>query len=256
MECGEAAAKSLEDAISREGADTVAAFIGEPIQGAAGVIVPPDDYWPRVRDICSKYEILLIADEVITGFGRVGHWFGISEWGIEPDIITFAKGVTSGYMPLGGIIVSDAIHGCIQQAAPDKKWNHSFTYSGHPTCCAVALKNIEIIEQEGLIERSLVMGDRLLTGLHRLATLEHVGDIRGMGLMAAVEVVKDRETRTPYEASEKIGPRIVEEMLRLGVYTRCRGDSINFAPPLVISADQIDRMVEAAREAITTVTEG
>ena len=256
MECGEAAAKSLEDAILREGADTVAAFIGEPIQGAAGVIVPPDDYWPRVRDICSRYEILLINDEVITGFGRIGHWFGISQWGIEPDIITFAKGVTSGYMPLGGIIVSDAIHACIQQTPPDKKWNHSFTYSGHPTCCAVALKNIEMIEQEGLIERSLVMGDRLLTGLHRLANLEHVGDIRGMGLMAAVEVVKDRETRTPYEASEKIGPRIVEEMLHLGVYTRCRGDSINFAPPLVISADQIYRMVEAAREAITIVTEG
>jgi putrescine aminotransferase len=255
MGCGEAAAKSLEEAILREGPDTVAAFIGEPVQGAAGVIVPPDDYWPRVRTICSKYDVLLINDEVITGFGRIGHWFGVSEWDIEPDIITFAKGVTSGYLPLGGIIVSDAIHACIQEAPANKKWNHSFTYSGHPTCCAVALKNIEIIEEEGLIERARVMGDHLMKGLQSLAGMAHVGDIRGVGLMAAVEVVKDPASRKAYGASEKIGPRIVQEMHQRGVYTRCRGDSINFAPPLVVSTSQIDRMVEVARDAIQVVCE-
>lgn len=251
--CGEAAAKSLEDAILREGPDTVAAFIGEPVQGAAGVIVPPDDYWPRVREICTKYDVLLINDEVITGFGRIGHWFGVSQWDIEPDIITFAKGVTSGYVPLGGIIVSDAVHACIQDAPSDRKWNHSFTYSGHPTCCAVALKNIDIIEQEGLVDRSRVMGDYLMKGLQNLADLPCVGDIRGIGLMAAVEVVRNRDDRTPFNASEKVGARIVHEMLKNGVYTRCRGDSINFAPPLIVSESQIDRMIQVAREAITTV---
>jgi adenosylmethionine-8-amino-7-oxononanoate aminotransferase len=252
--CGEAAARSLEEAILREGPDTVAAFIGEPVQGAAGVIVPPDDYWPRVRDLCARYEVLFIADEVITGFGRIGHWFGISRWNVEPDIITFAKGVTSGYMPLGGIIVSDAIHDAMETAPPDRKWNHSFTYSAHPVCCAVALKNLEIIETEGLIARGKAMGERLMAGLRTLAHLDHVGDIRGVGLMAAVELVQDRASRTPFDPSRKIGARIVQEMLQRGVYTRCRGDSINFAPPLVVTEAQIDRMIETAREAILAVT--
>ena len=207
-----------------------------------------------MRDICTRYEVLLINDEVITGFGRIGHWFGVSHWGIEPDIITFAKGITSGYLPLGGIIVSDEIHACIQEAPPDRKWNHSFTYSGHPTCCAVALKNLDILESEGLIERSRMMGKHLMAGLQSLADLDHVGDIRGVGLMAAVEVVRDRGARTFYAPSDKTGAKIVKEMHHRGVYTRCRGDSINFAPPLVVTTDQIDRMVDVARQAIIAVT--
>jgi len=228
--------------------------VGEPVQGAAGVIVPPEDYWPRIREICSKYDVLLIADEVITGFGRIGHWFGVSHWGVEPDIIAFAKGVTSGYVPLGGIIVSDEIYDCIENAPEDRKWNHSFTYSGHPTCCAVGLANIDLIESEGLIDRSREMGEALIDGLGSLRSLPHVGDIRGIGLMAAVEVVEDPASRKPYDPALKTGARIVKKMLENGVYTRCRGDSVNFAPPLVVASEELERMINVAGEAIESVT--
>ena len=252
--CGEAAARALEEAILREGPGTVAAFIGEPVQGAAGVIVPPEDYWPRIREICTKYDVLLIADEVITGFGRLGHWFGLSHWDVEPDIITFAKGVTSGYLPLGGIIVTEEIHDSIQNAPADRKWYHSFTYSGHATCCAVGLANLDILENEGLLERSREMGAALMEGLGGLRSLSHVGDIRGIGLMAAVEVVEDPASRKPYDPALKTGARIVKKMLENGVYTRCRGDSVNFAPPLVVTAAELDRMINVAGEAIESVT--
>ncbi len=148
---GEAAARELEEAILREGPETVAAFIAEPISGAGGVIYPTDDYWPRVREICTRYGVLLIADEVITGFGRTGRWFGLEHWQVTPDILSFAKGVTSGYVPLGGIMMTAPIREAIESAEPGNRWMHGYTNSGHPTCCAVALKNIEIIEREGLL---------------------------------------------------------------------------------------------------------
>ena len=256
LQCGEAAAKALETAILREGPETVAAFIGEPVLGAAGVIVPPDDYWPRVREICARHKVLLIADEVITGFGRIGHWFGLSRWEVIPDIITFAKGVTSGYLPLGGIIVSDEINEAIQSTTPDRKWNHSFTYSAHPTTCAVGLKNLEIIEEENLIGRAVNLGAYLMDRLRNFDDLEHVGDIRGIGLMAAVELAEDRDAHKLYDPSDKIGSKVIKEMMNRGVYTRCRGDSISFAPPLIVSEEQIDRMLDVARESIAAVTEG
>src|SRR4029079_8704357 len=168
---GQMAADLLEAAILREGPDTVAAFIGEPVQGAGGVIVPQDDYWPRIRDICDRYDVLLIADEVITGFGRTGRRFGLEHYGIEPDIVQFAKGITSGYIPLGGIGVSDRIREVIDSVPPSKRWMHAYTYSGHPTCAAVALANIDILERESLPERAAVLGKRLLDGLHALADL-------------------------------------------------------------------------------------
>jgi putrescine aminotransferase len=145
---GQAAARALEEAILREGADTVAAFIAEPVQGAGGIIVPPDDYFPRVREICDRHDVLLIADEVITGFGRTGQWFALERWGVQPDIMSFAKGITSGYQPLGGIQISDAIREAIMSAPPDQTWMHAYTYSGHATCCAVALKNAIISSSE------------------------------------------------------------------------------------------------------------
>ena len=251
--CGEASAKALEDAFLEEGPETIAAFIGEPVQGAAGVLVPPDDYWPRIRKICDKYNVLLIADEVITGFGRIGHWFGLSNWNIIPDIITFAKGITSGYLPLGGIIVSDQIYNCIQDSPENRKWNHSFTYSGHPTCCAVGLINIDLIEKEELLERSKEMGNLLIERLESLRSIPYIGDIRGLGLMAAIEVVEDTVSRKPYDPKLNIGSRIITKMLENGVYTRCRGDSINFAPPLVVTVEELDRMVNVAGEAINSV---
>ena len=139
---GVAAANQLEAAILREGADTVAAFIAEPVQGAGGVIVPPPDYFPRIREICDKYEVLFISDEVITGFGRTGRWFGLEHYGVEPDIMQFAKGITSGYVPLGGVGISDRVREVVENVPPQKRWMHAYTYSGHPTCCAVALRNI------------------------------------------------------------------------------------------------------------------
>ncbi len=250
---GVAAANLLEEAIVREGPDTVAAFIAEPIQGAGGVIVPQDDYFPRIREICDQYDVLLISDEVITGFGRTGRWFGLEHWDIEPDIMQFAKGITSGYIPLGGIGVSDAIKEVIDTTPPEKRWMHAFTYSSHPTCCAVALANLKIVEDEGLVQRAAELGNRLHEGLHTLDDMDHVGNVRGLGLMAGVELVEDKATKQPFPAAQKVGPRLGRELFQRGLYTRMRGDTICLAPPLVATAEQIDRIVEIVRDSIRTV---
>jgi adenosylmethionine-8-amino-7-oxononanoate aminotransferase len=250
---GQMAADLLEEAIVREGPDSVAAFLGEPVQGAGGVIVPPDDYWPRIREICDRHRVLLIADEVITGFGRTGEWFGLSRYGIEPDIVTFAKGITSGYFPLGGIGVSDAIAQAIDSAPEEQTWMHAFTYSAHPVGCAVALANLDIIEREGLVQRAGEMGRRLLSGLSALGSHPHVGDVRGLGLMCAVELVADKATKAEFNPAEKIGPRVHAATQRHGMFTRLRGDVYNMAPPFVISEKQIDRMVEILGRSIEEV---
>ena len=247
---GVAAANLLEQAILHEGPETVAAFIAEPVQGAGGVIVPPDDYFPRIREICDTYEVLLIADEVITGFGRTGRWFGLEHYGVEPDIMQFAKGITSGYIPLGGIGVSDTIRQAIDSVPPAQRWMHAYTYSGHPTCCAVALANIDILEREGLIERGARLGRRLLDGLHTLAALPGVGDLRGLGMMAAVELVADKATKQPCPPAANAGSRVAAEMLQRGLFTRVVGDTICLAPPLVASEDEIDQIVEIVGAAI------
>jgi adenosylmethionine-8-amino-7-oxononanoate aminotransferase len=191
---GQAAARELEETILREGADTVAAFVGEPIHGAGGVFYPTDDYWPLIRDVCTRHNVLLIADEIITGFCRTGRWFALAHWGVEPDILTFAKGVTSGYLPLGGMIVSKTIKATMDHVSPADRWMHAYTYSAHPTCCAVALKNLEIMEREKLGENAESMGARLHEGLKAaLGDHPNAGDIRGgKGLLAAVEFVEDR----------------------------------------------------------------
>jgi adenosylmethionine-8-amino-7-oxononanoate aminotransferase len=197
--------------------------------------------------------VLFIADEVIKGFGRTGSWFGLTRWGVEPDLLSFAKGVTSGYLPLGGIIVSDRIRDAVLSARYEDRWMHAFTYSGHPTCCAVGLKNVEIIEKEGLLKRAEEMGNRLLKGLKTLEEFAAVGDVRGLGLMAAVELVSDRSTRAPTDPARKIGERIRDECIQRGLYTRTRGDVFMVAPPLVIREDQVDRIVEVLREALEAV---
>lgn len=246
---GLAAARAVEEAIVAEGPDTVGAVIAEPVQGAGGVIVPPDDYFPRLREICDEYNVLLIADEVITGFGRTGQWFALRHWGVQPDIMSFAKGVTSGYLPLGGIQVSDDIHEAIVTAPPDQKWMHAYTYSGHPTCCAVAVKNIEILERENLVERAAKMGQHLLDGLQTLMEFPCVGEARGLGLMCAVEFVADRETKTP----AGIGMQIQNALIERGLFSRVLGDILELAPPLVISEDEVDKMVDIIRDAVASV---
>lgn len=247
---GRAAANLLERAILQEGADTVAAFIAEPIQGAGGVIVPQDDYFPRIREICNKYDVLLISDEVITGFGRTGRWFGLETWNIEPDIISFAKGVTSGYMPLGGIGLSDRVFRVLSEAPPERRWMHAFTYSGHPACCAVALTNIEIIEREGLVDAAARKGKRLREGLRQLASLDGVGDVRGMGLLGGIEFVEDKATKKPFPSSRKVGALVSQECFKRGLFSRIREDIFLVAPPFVISDGDIDRIVNILGEAI------
>src|SRR5687767_171944 len=250
---GVAAANQLEEAILREGPDTVAAFIAEPVQGAGGVIVPPQDYFARIREICSKHDVLLIADEVITGFGRTGRWFGLEHYGIEPDIMQFAKGITSGYIPLGGIGVSDAIREVINGVPPGQRWMHAFTYSGHPTCCAVALANIDILEREGLPKRAAASGDRLLRGLRTLESLDSVGNTRGLGLMAAVEVVRDKSTKQQFPPEAGLTQKLTDAMLDRGLYTRVVMDCVCLAPPLVTTDAEIDRIVNIVGETIPAV---
>jgi putrescine aminotransferase len=255
-EPGAGAADAVEKAILAEGADTVAAVIAEPVMGAGGVIVPPATYFPRLREICDRHDVLLIADEVITGFGRTGRWFALKHWGVEPDLVSFAKGVTSAYLPLGGVILSHRVHEAIQSAPADQKFMHAATYSGHPVCCAVALANLDILEGEGLAERAASIGARLLKGLESLRDLPAVGDVRGLGMMCGIELVKDKGTKAPLLG---VGSRLTEEALARGLLIRMRvgsadppvGDTICVAPPLMTPTDVIDRIPSILREAIT-----
>ena len=251
------AADALEQAIVKEGPDTVAAVIAEPVMGAGGVIVPPETYFPRVREICDRHDVLLIADEVITGFGRTGRWFALGHWGVEPDLVSFAKGVTSAYLPLGGVLVSKRVHQALEAAPADQRFMHAATYSGHPVCCAVALANLDIIEQEGLVERAAIMGRRLLAGLESLRDLPVVGDVRGLGMMCGVEIVEGREGRKP---AIGLGPKVAREALARGLLIRIRagsaspavGDTICIAPPLMTPSEKLDRIVEILRASIAT----
>jgi len=259
-DAGIGAADAVEDAILAQGADTIAAVIAEPVMGAGGVIVPPPTYFPRLREICNRHNVLLIADEVITGFGRTGRWFALGHWGVEPDLMTFAKGVTSGYLPLGGVLVSKRIHQAIEDAPMDEKFMHAATYSGHPVCCAVGLANIDIIEREGLVERAAVMGQRLQDGLQTLCSLPAVGEVRGLGMLAAVELVEDQGTRKP---ALGLGGRVVAEAMKRGLILRQRGgnngpppsgDSLCLAPPLMTPEATLDRIVEIVGESIAAAT--
>ena len=238
---GHAAAGLLEAAILREGADTVAAFIAEPVMGVGGVIIPPDDYFPLIRNICDKYEILFIADEVITGFGRTGEWFALKHWGVKPDILSFAKGITSGYAQLGGIQLSDSIRETIESASESEAWMHGYTYSGHATACAVGLKNIEIMEREDFPSRAKILGKRLLDGLQTLKEFSFVGDVRGLGLVCGVEIVSNKEDRTP---DPGMAMRIFKAAQAHGLRSRPLGSTLAFAPPLAITEDEVDEIVK------------
>ncbi|MGQ0569506.1 MAG: aminotransferase family protein, partial [Armatimonadota bacterium] len=253
-------ADALEEALKREGPDTVAAFIAEPVIGAGGVIPPTSDYFPRIREICDRRQVLFIADEIITGFGRTGRMFALGHWGVQPDLVTFAKGVTSAYLPLGGVMVSQGIHQVILEAPAAERFMHAATYSGHPVCCAVGLRNLDIFEREGLVARAAAMGARLRKGLESLRDLPPVGDVRGLGLMAGIELVQDKATKTP---AVGLGGRVVADARKRGLITRIRagqagdypiGDTICVAPPLVVTEAQVDRLVEILRESIQAVS--
>jgi adenosylmethionine-8-amino-7-oxononanoate aminotransferase len=252
-DCGAWAADQLEQAILREGPETVAAFIAEPVQGAGGVIPAPDGYFERIRQVCDRHDVLFIADEVITGYGRLGTWFGLERWGVEPDIVSFAKGVTSGYVPLGGIILGERVDAALRELPQGVAWMHAYTYSGHPTACAVGIANLRVIEREGLVERAALLGERLLRGLRTLASLPCVGDVRGLGLMAAIEVVADRATRRSFPEADGIGAKVLAAARQRGVMIRNRQDVLEMAPPFVTTEEQIDRIVEVVGESLREV---
>jgi adenosylmethionine-8-amino-7-oxononanoate aminotransferase len=236
-------ADALEEAIVREGPDTVAMFLAEPVIGVGGVIVPPDDYFPRIREICDRYDVLLAADEVITGLGRTGRWFALEHWGVSPDMVQFAKAITSGYVPFGGVGASDAIARVLDEAPGP--WMHAYTYSGHPVGCAVALRTLRIIAEENLVAEAARKGTLLLEALRsRLGDHPHVGDIRGSGLMCAVEFVEDRATKAPFAPEAQVGARIHAEAIARGLYSRVRGDVYVLAPPFVTPDHLCDRIAE------------
>ncbi|MCZ6627144.1 MAG: aminotransferase class III-fold pyridoxal phosphate-dependent enzyme, partial [SAR324 cluster bacterium] len=253
---GVAAANLLEEEILRLGQDKVAAFIAEPIQGAGGVIVPQEDYFRRIREICDKYEVLLIADEVITGFGRTGKWFALEHWGIEPDIMNFAKGITSGYIPMGGIGVSDKIREAIDSTDADKRYMHAFTYSGHPTCAAVALANLDYFDSEDLVSKAAETGAYLNRSLKALESHPNVGEARGLGMLSALEIVEDKATRKTFDPELKMGEKIHAEVVQRGLWTRARGDVFCLAPPLTTTRDEVDRIVACIDGALTAVFGG
>jgi len=249
---GIAAADELEKAILAEGPDTVAMFIAEPVQGAGGVIVPQDDYFPRIREICTEYDVLFVSDEVITGFGRTGTMFGLEHWGVEPDLIQFAKAITSGYFPLGGIGMSDTIADVILGSG--QAWMHAYTYSAHPTGCAVALAMLDIVEGEDFPGQAASKGARLLNGLRdALGDHPNVGEVRGLGLMCGIEYVEDRATKAPFDPAKAVGPRIHAEGMTRGLFSRTRGDVYQIAPPIVTTEANIDRCVEIIAEATKAV---
>ena len=238
-------ARLLEQKILTVGADNVAAFIGEPVQGAGGVIIPPVTYWPEIQRICKQYDILLIADEVITAFGRLGEWFGCEKLGIEADLIPFAKGVTSGYLPLGGVLVSDRIADVVISMGGE--FAHGYTYSGHPATCAVALANIHILRDEGIIDR--VREDIGPYFKQRWASLaEHplVGEARSIGLMAALEIVSDKNTRERFDKDLQAGTRCRDFCFSNGLVMRAVGDTMIVSPPLIMEHAHIDELVEKA----------
>ena len=236
------AAGWLETKILEIGADKVAAFIGEPVQGAGGVIIPPKTYWPEIQRICDKYNILLICDEVICGFGRLGKWFGSQLLGCKPDLMTFAKGVTSGYIPLGGVVVGKRVAKVLIEMGGE--FNHGYTYSGHPTACAVALANIEIMEREGLVDKVLnETGPYLAQKYLELAKHPLVGGAETLGLVAGFVLMKDKEKHVQFDEDLGVGMICRGYCFANGLIMRAVGDRMIIAPPLVITKAEIDEMV-------------
>ncbi len=249
--CDLACAKELERTIQFESPDTVAAFIAEPVMGAGGVIVPPDGYWQEVERICHKYDVLIIADEVITGFGRTGKMFGCRHWDVKPDIMTFAKALTSGYLPLGATMTRQEIFDvCLGRYGENKEFRHGTTFSGHPAACAAAMVNLDITINEGLVERSRNTGQYLLERLQGLSDLPVVGNVDGIGLLARVEIVKDKDTKEPFPASDLVGLKVSRQMLKRGIIMRPLGDIMSLSPPLVLETEEADTIVDNLAEVL------
>ncbi len=246
----------FEAALERLGPENVGGFFAEPVMGTAGVLVPPKGYLPGIREICRQHDILYVSDEVVTAFGRLGHWFASEDvFGIIPDIICTAKGLSSGYLPIGAVIYSDRIHEAVASGDPAREFLHGFTYAGHPVCCAAALKNIEIMERESLMEHAQDVGEYFGEKLRDLAGLPLVGDVRGHGLMRCVECVADRKTKELFPDEIQIGKRIADAAEKLGLLVRPLGNLSIMSPPLVITRDEVDFVVGTLGTAIERVHE-
>ena len=241
-ECAVLCAKAIEDIIKFEGPESVAAVIGEPV--AAGAGAPGDEYWPMVREICDRYGVLLIADEVICGFGRTGKMFAVEHWDIVPDIIALAKGIVSTYLPIAATVVKKEIADAF--AGEENKLIHTLTFSGHPVSAAAALKNIEILEDENMVENSAVVGAYLKEQLEGLM-VDHpiVGDVRGLGLLVQLDLVKDRSSKEPFPKDAMLQARLNEGFRKRGLILRAAGDTMSIGPPICITRDEVDEIVHA-----------
>ena len=249
---GIAAANELEKEILRQGPETVSMFIAEPVQGAGGVIPPQDDYFKRIREICDQYEVLLVADEVITGFGRTGKLFALDHYGVQPDLMQFAKSITSGSVPLGGIGISDEIAETITSSKTP--WMHAYTYSGHPTMCAVGLATLDIIEKEDLAGQAATKGEAMLLKLQNALDYHpHVGNVRGKGMMHGIEIVKDKGTKEWFGPEFGLGGKLTKALMDRGLFTRIRSEVICNAPPLNTDEAILDEMVSIYHDAIVEV---
>ncbi len=251
-------ARDLEELIAREGADTIAAFIGEPMLGTGGLIPPPEGYWDEIQPILRRHDILLIADEVVCGFGRTGTNFGCHRYGIEADLMTTAKGLTSAYLPLSGAIVGEKVWKVLEQGSDQfGPFSHGYTYSAHPLCAAAGVANLDIIEREGLVARVAENGPYLLRKLREaFEGRPYVAEVRGDGMLAAIEFAADPAKRVRFEASRKVGAQLSAACVEEGVISRAmpHGDTLGFAPPLVISRDEIDTVVARVARAVERVS--
>ncbi|MPY80116.1 MAG: aminotransferase class III-fold pyridoxal phosphate-dependent enzyme [Actinophytocola sp.] len=247
QDCADYCVAELQRTIERIGADNIAAMIGEPIMGVAGMVAPPDDYWPRVREVLRRNDILLILDEVVTAYGRIGTWFAAEHFDVDPDIIVTAKGITSGYFPLGAVLIAEDV---AQTLGADHGFPMGYTYNGHPTGCAVALANLDIIEREKLLARASEIGGHLLDKLHvELADSPLVGEVRGVGMMLGIELTADRDTREPLP-----NPQAVADAVRRdhGVIVRDSAQGLVLSPALTLTRDEADRIAAAIRAVLAT----
>ncbi len=244
-------ASELEALILQEGPETIAAFIGEPVMGAGGVIVPPHTYWPKIQQVCRKYDILLVVDEVITGFGRLGHMFGSDKFAIQADIMVLSKQLTSSYLPLAAVLLNEKIHTVIAQYSGKLgTFGHGYTTSGHPVATALALENIRIIQERDLVLNAAQMGEVLQSSLRALSDHPLVGEVRGVGLIAGVELVADKASRRAFDPLGRAGAKLVELAHEEGLIVRGIQDSIAFCPPLIITQEQVHTMVERFERAL------
>tara|TARA_B100000929_G_scaffold23825_1_gene17881 strand:- start:61 stop:1137 length:1077 start_codon:yes stop_codon:yes gene_type:complete len=246
---GRACAEALEARIQELGSDKVAAFIAEPVQGAGGAIIPPDSYWPAIKEVLERHQILLVVDEVICGFGRLGEWFGSVHYDLKPDLMPIAKGLSSGYLPIGGVLVGDRVADTLIDEGGE--FYHGFTYSGHPVCAAVALKNLELMQAEGVVERVRDdLGPYLATRWKSLESHPLIGEARSLGLIGALEIVADKDSGKRFDKSLAVGNLCRDICFETGLVMRSVGDTMVISPPLVISHDEIDELVRLAREAL------